>query len=539
MRKLTILLCALALVAVASVRRGNVTNLFFRTPIFYVNAVTGNDNNTGTASDPWQTLGKAASYTRYPLDAMIDGMGQVYYERFVCPTNNLTIRNMTLDGTVTFSNAWGQVSGEFYSNSVALCPIQMFQDGVRLTPRVCTNEADVVANLAQGEFSWISGLLYYRATDGAAPATHTLRLTSRAYDSVSGLLYLNGVSRITLNNVHVRNLGTRNPRPYSLWINNCANIILVNCSATNCAGGPAIENCVNITADANFNVVSNYDVGLRIGGVEYVSGVTNLTMQGLFKANGFEPWYIGTAFQSDGDKDGIGIGGLGGLFSGIVFTNCTVISNGFPITETTVGGSGIFVGTSYGITVYSLSILNCYVKDNYNYGLFVDGETLSKTITGNIFQRNAGTPVSSKQNVRIGHRTGDTSLTFDQNLIADSKGTNNNAALRLYIDESGGTVTVRSNAFFNNGATVAGYNSDLWLGTANMTALTETYNTFYRSNSWGVTKVGKVANGTAYDLTHMTGTGAGFWRTDTGLGANDATSTTGPLVNPATPTYVP
>lgn len=529
-----------------------VRNLRIGNPVqsaFYVNSQTGNDANMGTALYPWLTLAKVNGYS-FPAGAIVDGMNTVFTERLVVPTNSITIRNLTVDGLRPFSNVWAQVSGEIYSNGVVKTPMQMFEDGIKLTPLVCTNETDAVDNLARGNWTHdvTNRVLYYRASNGAAPATHTLRITSREWDSSQAMILVNGRNTVTLTNCHVQNFGQRASRAYSLWVTNSSGIQLLSCSVSNCAMGPAFEASVNISTDTNFCSVSNVQNGFRLGGNGAALGLTNCFLQGTNFGNGSQKLYTGLWEAYYGDGDGGGAGGLGATnFYALTLGNCYFISNGPPVSldeGSQIGGSGFYVGTTQPLFINDLTITNCYFKDNYAYGLFVTTNVARLTIKNCIFQRNGNSFESGMHNCYIRYGTNATnpewnavSFTFEKNLIADVQGTNGQAGLRLYLEQPTGSISIQSNAFWNCGGAV-NYDADFKIAGPSAAALTEDYNVFYRVAPAGTTKVAQ--NGSdVYDINHIVGGSAGFWQFDTGWGANDTVDTAGPLVNPASLTYVP
>lgn len=95
------------------------------TSIFYVNNATGNDSNSGTASQPWATIQKAANTLTGGQGCIIQGEGGRFYEQ-VTPPNSGTAGNLIwfvgdpenpaiLDASESFNVTWTDRGGGMWS----------------------------------------------------------------------------------------------------------------------------------------------------------------------------------------------------------------------------------------------------------------------------------------------------------------------------------------------------------------------------------------------------------------------------------------
>lgn len=500
-----------------------------RGPVFYVSDY-GSIANTMTNT--------------FPTGAVVDGGNQVYYERLVVPTNDITIRNLTVDGTVSMDTDYsfsGSTYGHYYSWSLALnsteiwkkrCDVTLYwssQDGSPLAPRVCADQAAVTNNLQRGEFTFADDdsavyCMWVRCTDGANVNTHALRGTRRDWDSVAGIIYAVGKTNLTFNNVGIQNYMPNNSVDSgAFYLTNTTGVTVNSCFVTNTdTQGILLGHARNMTVQ-NSRIVANVDTGIVIEGNctnVFILGNT-ITNNGRVKL--FD--HVNYSYRADGDN--IGIGGIGGSLTNIVIGNNIIGYSGAPDYETNDYGSGIFAGTASSMTVDGIVITNNQFLNNHLYAVSLGVQTLSKTISGNMFEWNGRVVgVNAAHTLNVVHAANANTI-ISSNLFIYNENTNNAATLNIDNTITTGTMHLNGNAFYNNGGSGA-FQGDISTAIGVNANFLEDYNSFYRvAPVWGTTTVIN-----SYDLTHITNNVAGNWRFDKNRGLNDSVSTTGPLVNP-------
>lgn len=518
------------------------------TTTFYVHAAIGNDNNSGTSFAPWKTLAKIATVT-FPPNAIIDGYGQVYYERLLIPANDLTIRNLTIDGTVSvdggnsytvagvYTNnlAWGNVSGEIWSKTDGRAARQMFEDGTGLTPLVCADEADVTSNLARGQFSFVPSLntLYYRATDGANPSTHALRVPNRAWDANDSIVGIYSKTNVTFQNVTIRNYY---PVRYqnALFLSSVKSCVLSGVTISNCGIGFNLYGGSDVTLT---NCISQYSVedGFMVSG-----NLTNIqVLSNAFIFNGRTKSYDGSSYQYTNDLDGIGIGQTGLNGSNVAFVSCLIASNGPPDSATNTYGSGLYAGTINAMSLVGLTVTGCRIYGNHNDGLYHSTQVISSVISNNIFAWNAPAD-NGRYALGVSVPSGGSTL-IASNLFYQNDGGSSAACLSFYVPTTNGPARIIGNTFFNDGLNNTGGNyygdirfRDDYTGKTN---ITESGNTFQRVAPMIYLNrmiVVDLPSSLKYTLNELA-----TWQTDSAanavpMGIGDVATTNGPALNPTT-----
>jgi hypothetical protein len=440
---------------------------------------------------------------------------------------------------VSADGGWTNYSGAIWKKDCSTTVFQMLDNGVSLTPLVCTNEADVTANLQAGQYSHIPDLntLYYRASDGSDPTGHTLRIPNHAWDAYSAAIYANGKSRFTLQNVTLRNYQPSRYKP-AVFFRNGSSITLSNVTVSGCLLGFAVENCNNLTFTGS--LTNNVEVGMMAYG-----NCTNLFILGSqIIGNGRSKEYSGTNYVYTSDGDGIGVGQTGANISNLVIGSSIISSNGAPDYDSANHGNGIYCGTTYPFILQNLVVTNCYIQNNHLFGLRLSHQVHSSFINGNVFSWNGRVQAGwSALAINVTNVAG-VSHTVTSNLFALNELTNNAGALAIYVPYSNGLVRVVGNSFYNNGAANSTFRADLWWRNNDIvgrTNIVEDYNTFQRVSAWGTTKIVAYEPSPTWDINHIIGGSAGYWQFDNGLGlgAHDVASTTGPMVNQTALTFTP
>lgn len=503
--------------------------------LYYINPVDGNDSNPGTLSSPFKTLSVLSTLALKPGD-IVDGYGAIYFERLTVPASDLTIRNLILDGTKSLTNAWAQRVGEVYTNTLNLVTPFFWEDGIRLNPIFSTSDAEAT-NLARGQWSFYSKKLYYRASDGADPATHNLRICSREYDGEIGLLCVTNKSNVSLQNITVRRFGSFNASPYTVYVRLCNGLTLDHVTSAESRIAGFVDTVSNFVA-TNLNVYSNCGGGLTFS--SFYGASSNVNVSGAFNYNGTEMLYSGTAYAWNGDNDGLSVGQGGGTLYNLNLINCYSISNGPPFDTNRAAGSGIYIGTANTMYITNLLVSGCYVRGNHNFGLWI-----APTITGsqtnqydtviatnNIIQANGNNQTTYRQSVKYNH-TNNSYFLFANNLVCDNNNlTNWYSAAGLSNPQTNGVYIVTNNVFYNNGNAAVGstYQSDLGFSQATPVNSPVDYNVFIRT---GTTMArAAIINTTVYSM-------AGIYSTfPAGSGGWTHNSTNSVFSNPTTLTYI-
>ena len=503
----------------------------------------GDDSYAGTFAAPWKTIGKAMRVS-LPPGSVVNGNNQIYRELLSVNQDNITIKDVIIDGVRSVTNGWTLISGEVYSNR-NIYPYQLFQDGVKMTPQLCTNQADILANLARGEWSSHSVKesnifeLYFRTTDGASPSSHTMTLLSREFDQCPGVVNCVGRTNVTFNNVHVQNIGSNSTNSWGWKIFNSQNIRLSDCSTTNCHMGGWLGNVTGFYA-TNFNIVNNWRLGFAVGGQQtnVPMNATNLWLVNCnFNGTGNDKVYDEVVYTySNGDSDGFAPGQFGGHFKGVYVMGCNFISNGPPANVSENRGCGLTTSTLDPWDFEDVVVSNCTFSANHNNQLFLWTNVVNAIVVGNMF-KNAGDNLLPGRHVAYFCK-GQGSLLFANNLLANNTCSNMASALCIDSTVANSTITVTNNTSFNNGTSAAGGYTygDVTIKNKASTNFTFTGNTIYRTN--GYTDHVAFNRDTPYDLNHITNALAGNFLFDMGFAGN-AVSTTGPWKNPTAISLTP
>jgi hypothetical protein len=505
------------------------------TPATYkIDPSAGDDTGDGI-NTAWKTLARVQVESFIPGD-ILDGQSNTVYDRIDFTSsgnagNYITIKNIYFDSTIDFNgtntinpsniyknlrlgSSWALVSGAIYKKYSTRCPYKMFEDGVELTPIVCSNETDVINNLQPGGFSYVTGTsyLYYRATDGGNPSTHNLRVARRDYDSSNGMLNLTGTNYLNLQNIRCSNANWNGGSSSGIYVSGSSYINFASSYLSNNGAGIVFNEVTYMTIVSSCQFIGNISDGLFVQG-----NSSDLDISGVYNNNGRVRSYNGASYSYTTDGDNIGIGGTGGTMSNITIHDATVTNSGAPDgTPATAFGSGIYVGTANPMSVSNLTVTRCFFSGNHLHGCAIGGQVSSYTVASNIFVNH----VYPDYNYRALHTStahaSFTAANINNNVFAN----NTYGAFYIINSASGGTIKICNNIFLNNGNATS-YSGDMWISNTVGSNLTESNNLFHRSaGAWGTTKVIRHSV-TFYDINHIIGGGAGYWQYDSGKGAND------------------
>lgn len=414
----------------------------------------------------------------------------------------------------TSGYAWTLVSGEVYKKNNSALAHLLFEDGTLLTPILGhgISEATIAATLERGQYANLTGtpnVLYYRASDGAAPSTHMLRMNDHRNDtSGPGAFYCSAqdyidVRYLTLRGVYVLSVGTQQNAGLSL--SDCENVTADYIESKYNLAGVGIDGGVNVAIGSN--VVGSYNIAIGASLEATPVALTNVTLSGTYEYNS-RLAQVATNGQTVGDifdGDGVGIGQSGGTFTGIDVVGVTSRYNGAADNSTKTGGSGVYVGSSAAMSS-DLDVRRSNLSFNHGCGLHLGDEWTGGQITGNIIQGNTRGQTTGTCLFSIWmdlRSTGGTYLggTFANNVVADNYGSR---AVSFDNSVAGNTLTFRNNIFSGN---ASGFGSgtklaDVVIGTAANDNILESHNDIYS------TSVAAFYRGSAYTCAQVT---AGTW----------------------------
>ncbi|MDD5084360.1 MAG: chitobiase/beta-hexosaminidase C-terminal domain-containing protein [Candidatus Moranbacteria bacterium] len=481
----------------------------------------------------------------YSPGDVIDGQNKTYYERLAVPSSgssggNITFQNFTLDGTLsidgsysfnptnTYSNTspWSQQSGEIYKKTMTRAPYQLLEDGVKLTPIVTTDLTGALT-LARGQYTYNSNFVYYRSSDGNPPASHAIRVSRRDLDGQSGLVYASGKNYLTFSNLTIKNNDANTVPSNAIVIVSGDHITIDGSTITNNATAINANAVTNLTITSSNNISDNIWSGVLIEG-----NSSNIDISGTYSGNGRQPHYNGTTLAYGMDGDNIGIGGVGGVISGVTIHDAFITNSGAPDGHTNHFGAGVYVGTSNAFTLSDFNILRTRFSGNHNQALgmgTISGGFFGGTFAYNIVYNNSNYDVTGTANAfHIASCAASCSgVSVVNNVFAFNYG---NAVLYANNLTAAATMNVKNNSFYNNGRTGT-YRGDVWIPSANNN-VNESNNSFYRSGTaWDSARVIE-KNAVTYDINHIIGSSAGYWQFASGEGVGDMTGDIG-FVNPA------
>ena len=496
---------------------------------YYLDPTNGNDSANGSQATPWKTISKVNNSTLQPGD-IIDGQNNIFYDRLVIPSSGnsssyITFRNFTLDGTVSFdsswtflsgplyteSQPWTQFSGDIYKKITYRVPYMLFEDGVQLTPILITDSQGALV-LGKGQFTFNNNTLYYRSSDGQPPSSHKIRVARSDFEGLTGSIYANGKNYLRLENIVVKNFDANTSG--EVTFTSCDHITLDKVIITNNSQGLGIHGCTNFTITPGSSISGNIYSGIGIDG-----NSSNLDISGMYDNNGRHLIYNGTYLGYTGDGDNIGIGGAGGTMSNISIHDATISNSGSDNNSGIEGGAGIYLGTSYDMTVSNINILRNKFFGNHSSALYLGPQFTGGSVENNIFYNNNFTKTQNTVQIDPSNPSF-TSVVFANNVLYKNTGY---SGLIVYIHETlGGSVALKNNIFFNNGRS-SDYVADLWLAAspADLGHITESNNLFYRNGTdWDNGNVIEIYNGD-FDINHIIGSASGYYQQDSGKGQND------------------
>lgn len=386
------------------------------------------------------------------------------------------------DVTITATNGWVNVSGNIWKKYCNSTPQIMLEDGKRLTPVVMANETAVVAGLAAGQYSRVHDtaairVLYYYASDGAAPTAHSLRISRYFKDSATVPRSLIRVTTdyVSLQDIILKHWGCPPSAVgyYALMVDGANHVKISNVTAEWNNYGAGFLSNTGMSIE-RLSLIDNSSSGAIIsGGGDYDISFSK------FIRNGGYPYYLKTSYSYGvGDSDDVGVGGdRTGNYTTIKVTDSIFEDAGTPSGQT-AKGTGFYIGsTDVTFSIAHLEFLRNKII-NSSWGGFYGENTEELIFAGNEVY---GTRYAHAVTIPTSPTTG----TFDyayiyNNTIHDNPCTAD-ATTGLHISGIGMSgVKMKNNIIYNNGSASKAHN-DLWI---EQTGIGESdYNIIYRTDA--------------------------------------------------------
>ncbi|MBI5400732.1 MAG: right-handed parallel beta-helix repeat-containing protein [Candidatus Yonathbacteria bacterium] len=178
---------------------------------FYIDNVSGSDNNTGSQSLPWATLTKAGNTVQAGDTVIIIKNASTPYRETLTPVNNgtagslVTFRGVDVNtkpeiwGSDDVSGGWSTYGGgnpNTYQKNLTTNP-QIFAAGPSIGNLTKKTQGASAATLNPGEWRWTSSVLYYRLASGEDISTLHIEAGARSTG-------ISGGSSTTYKNIIVR-----------------------------------------------------------------------------------------------------------------------------------------------------------------------------------------------------------------------------------------------------------------------------------------------------------------------------------------------
>jgi hypothetical protein len=411
---------------------------------YYVDAANGNDSNAGTsASAPWQTIAKVNGSSFSPGDSVLLMRGDVWREQLNIPSSGSAGKVITFDAYGTGANpqinaadivsSWINVSGNLWSAAVGWIPHEAARNKTRA--QNVASQSALVQNY-QWYYDGSDTLYVYSSTnpntDGSlwevAHRSHTLRFDACShlviqnmdfwYSNINaGSLFANVTTPqtdITFNNINVYYAWSYGITTYNvsgttsylafnnvtvdhcciqtggiagLWINsvaygtNAASHITITggeykysgvdpAITTTEAFGICLDHCTACTV-SNVTIDHNGSSGLNIQNAS--SGVT--VTGGSFHDDGQ---------AASGDRNEIGIGGLGAGSSNITLSGVDLYNNPSPKAIVEI------CPTDNNNPMSNVTVQYCQLHGSAGHGFQIDGGGTGITLAYNIVYNNGG-----------------------------------------------------------------------------------------------------------------------------------------------------
>jgi hypothetical protein len=471
MRSYRVALSICFLIAVTACSGGGSTTA--SGPTYYLDAINGNDSNTGSAVAPWKTLGKVSSSTLSPGTTIYLKRGDTWHEELDLPSSSLSVDAYgsgalpVIDGSIALDAAsWVSLGNNIYSQAISLAAGEglgnVSQNGALLNFVPWNSDyTSTLSTASDGSFSYAyPDTIYIKVA--TTPSGNQYRASKKQFG-----IYSENASNINISHVQIQRFSLN-----GIGLVNCHNctvtsVVVAQGGGATIAAGPlyagnGIEcdnSCSNILID-DVSVSDIFDSGISpqtFASNQTASAIT-ISNSSVDKA-GFAGVEIsvlangGTTGSSisDVNVDGLTITGSGTGWSGqrygsegqgirIIADTGAGTMSGIQLQRDTVSnsaGDGVRLGGDIG----TVSINRTRVNAN-NIGINVadaNAATLGLRLTASLIYDNRSYGVS----FNVPNSAG-----FDiiQNTFSD------NVAINLAVFSQAGEAKIQNNIFYNSTA---------------------------------------------------------------------------------------
>lgn len=298
---------------------------------FFVDAVYGNDANSGTQSSPWKTLAKVSTASMPSGSTVFLRRGMVWNEQLTIPSSGITIDAYgigvvpVIDGSASITGGWMSAGSGLYSTVVALNAGEglgnLSEDGTMMSFQAWdTNAATTFSGAATGSYAYDNATSTLYIKPAASPLLSSYRASVKFY----------GIAATALSDVTIRNVAITRFSLHGVGFADCIRCSVYNTTVTQ-GGGATIA------------------AGLYAGnGIEFGNTSANGVVDGVTVSDIFDSGISPQTFASNQTMSSISIG------------NSTISNCGFAGVEVSVlSNGGAFTGSAInGVTLSGLTINN-------------------------------------------------------------------------------------------------------------------------------------------------------------------------------------
>jgi hypothetical protein len=300
------------------------------TPNYFVDAVYGNDSNSGTQSSPWQSLHKVSTATLPSGSTIFLKRGTVWNEQLTIPSSGITIDAYgtgalpIIDGSTAVTGTWVSAGAGLYSTPVTLSAGEglgnLSENGSMMSFLPWnTDAATTFASAASGTYSYnyATSTLYIKPA--LSPSSNTYRASVKFY----------GIQAASRSDVTIRNVVVTRFSLHGVGFADCIRCSVYNATVTQ-GGGATIA------------------AGLYAGnGIEFDNASANGVVDGVTVSDIFDSGISPQTFAT------------GKTMSSITISNSTIGNCGFAGVEVSVLSNGGTTGSAInGVSLSGLTISN-------------------------------------------------------------------------------------------------------------------------------------------------------------------------------------
>jgi hypothetical protein len=489
------------------------------TPNYFVDAVYGNDANSGTQSSPWKTLHKVSTTTLPGGSTIFLKRGMVWYEQLTIPSSGITVDAYgtgaapVIDGSTALAGTWASAGTSLYSMAVTLNSGEglgnLSENGSMMSFLPWnTDAATTFASVASGTYSYnyatstlyikpalSPGLSVYRASVkiygilGTSLSDVTIRNVAVTRFSLNGISFAD-CTRCSVYNATVT-MGGGAMIAAGLYAGN--GIEFDNASATGVVDGVTVSDIFDSgispqtfasgktmsSISISNSTISNcgfagVEVSVLSNGGSTGSAISGVSISGLTISNPGKGW-SGRRYGTEGHGMRIIADAGAGTMSSVQVSTTTITGS---------AGDGIKLGGEIGtVMLHRMGISN-----NTGFGVDVSepsATSLKLRLTSSLVHHNTGYGVSYNSPTAAGFE-------LYQDMFSD------NGAINVAVFNQRGVAKIQNNIFYGSAAMTHLYSASALVGAA---VNNNCYNEY--TNMFGY-------NGTPYNSVSLLNAGTGF-----------------------------